>query len=479
MIKNVFDQEVIKTQWEVYQQKARALWENHQREIKRTAAGMMIACIVSVGGAAAVQPNAYEISYNDEILGYVKDEASLDEALQKVESSIAEQTGLATVALDAEGLNITRTRVKTKPIEFATAEELTDILLDKQVYRCDAYSIVVDGVPVLAAASEEDANAILERVKQSYSNENSKIISAEYKEKVEVVASDVRDLPVAKDVESGVSYILTGTEDPRTYVVQSGDTLWDIAHANGMTSAELIAANPGFDPNRLKIGQELNLVAMKPFMTMVITEEVTETESIPFTTQYTDNSSMYKGQTSIITAGQNGSKEVVSKVVSENGVEVSREKLSENVVSQPVVQTAYRGTKALTYTTASGKRASLSNPLASIVMSDGYGASRGSRRHAGVDLRSSKGAPIYAAADGLVTKVSSNGSYGKLVVIDHGNGVTTKYAHCTSFNVSVGDTVTRGQQIATVGSTGNATGNILHYEVLINGSNVNPANYLN
>ena len=153
--------------------------------------------------------------------------------------------------------------------------------------------------------------------------------------------------------------------------------------------------------------------------------------------------------------------------------------LSETVTAEPVMQTAYKGTKALVYTTASGKTVSLSNPLASIQISDGYGASRGSRRHLGVDLRASKGIPIYAAADGLVTKVSSTGSYGKLVVIDHGNGVTTKYAHCNSFNVSVGDTVTRGQQIATVGSTGNATGNILHYEVLINGSNVNPANFLN
>lgn len=479
MIKKHSNQNAVKDQWEVYQNRAKAVWKSYQKEIVRTTAGVVAACIVSVGGAAMVQPNAYAVSYNGELLGYVQDTALMDEALQAVKDSVSLETGVQEVGIDTAGLDVERTRVKKRSTEFATAESLTALLLEKEAYVCEAYSIVVNGTPVLGVASEDDANAILEAVKNSYSQGNSKILSVEYKETVEILPSDARDVPVVKDVASGLNYILTGTEEPRTYVVEQGDTLWDIAHANGMSSAELIAANPGFDPNRLKIGQTLNLVAMKPFMTVVITEEVTETEAIPFTTQYTNNGSMYKGQTSIITAGKNGSKEVVSRVVSENGIVTSKETLSETVTAEPVMQTAYKGTKALVYTTASGKTISLSNPLASIQISDGYGASRGSRRHVGVDLRASKGMPIYAAADGLVTKVSTTGSYGKLVVIDHGNGVTTKYAHCNSFNVSVGDTVTRGQQIATVGNTGNATGYILHYEVLINRSNVNPANYLN
>ena len=216
---------------------------------------------------------------------------------------------------------------------------------------------------------------------------------------------------------------------------------------------------------------------MTPFMTVTITEEVTQTVAIPYTTKNTKTDTMYKGQTEIITAGKNGTKEVVSKVISENGVIVSEEVLSETVIAEPVMATAYKGTKALVYT-AQGRSVSLSNPMTKIQVSDHYGASRGSRRHVGVDLRNPKGTPIYAAADGLVTFSGYKSSFGNLVIIDHGNGMTTKYAHCDTMTVSVGDTVSKGQKIATVGRTGNATGYILHYEVLINGKNQNPINYL-
>jgi len=448
-----------------------------KKEIIRTTAGMIVACLLCMGGAALTQPNAYAVSYNGEIIGYVQDTASVDEALEVMKAGVMETTGLTEVTIDREGLNVEQYKETTKDITFASAADLAAQLMEKKAYTCEAYSIVVDGTPVLAMASEADAQMILDKVLEHYSSANSKILSVEYKEQVEVVASDAKDIQIASDIESGVNYILTGTEDPRTYIVQNGDTLWDIARANGMSSAELIAANPGFNPNRLKIGQELSLVAMKPFMTVTITEEVTQTEAIPYTTKYTNTDTMYKGQTEIITAGKNGTKEVVSKVISENGVIVSEEVLSETVIAEPVMATAYKGTKALVYT-AQGRSVSLSNPMTKIQVSDHYGASRGSRRHVGVDLRNPKGTPIYAAADGLVTFSGYKSSFGNLVIIDHGNGMTTKYAHCDTMTVSVGDTVSKGQKIATVGRTGNATGYILHYEVLINGKNQNPINYL-
>jgi len=448
-----------------------------KKELVRTVAGLLVACLICVGGAVLNQPKAYVVSYEGEIVGYVKDAASVDEALEAMKASVMEATGLQEVEIDREGLTVEQFEEKTKDITFASVEELTAQFMEKKAYTCEAYSIVVDGAPVLAMASEEEAEAILNKVLEHYSAGNSKILSVEYKEKVEIVATDAKDIQMASDIESGVNYILTGTEDPRTYIVEKGDTLWDIARANGMSSAELIAANPGFNPNRLKIGQELSLVAMKPFMTVTITEEVTQTESIPYTTQYTNTDTMYKGQTSIITAGKNGTKEVVSKVISENGVVVSEEVLSETVIAEPVMATAYKGTKALVYT-AKGKSVTLQNPMDRILITDRYGASRGSRRHVGIDLSNPKGTTIKAAADGLVTFAGYKSSFGKLVIIDHGNGMTTKYAHCDTITVNVGDTVSQGQKIATVGRTGNATGNILHYEVLINGKNQNPINYL-
>lgn len=98
--------------------------------------------------------------------------------------------------------------------------------------------------------------------------------------------------------------------------------------------------------------------------------------------------------------------------------------------------------------------------------------------HTGVDFAATKGTQIYAYKSGTVVRASWNGGYGKCIEIQHSNGVKTRYAHCSGFNVSVGQQVTQGQLIGFVGSTGNSTGPHLHFEIMINGSFVNPLNYI-
>lgn len=100
------------------------------------------------------------------------------------------------------------------------------------------------------------------------------------------------------------------------------------------------------------------------------------------------------------------------------------------------------------------------------------------RPHEGIDVAAPMGAPIVAPASGLVTKVSYETGYGNVLEIDHGNGIVTRYAHCSRIDVKSGQRVTRGQRIAAVGSTGLATGPHLHYELHINGKVVNPMTYV-
>ena len=108
------------------------------------------------------------------------------------------------------------------------------------------------------------------------------------------------------------------------------------------------------------------------------------------------------------------------------------------------------------------------------------------KMHTGVDLGGSYGNPIVAAADGTVIIASApvagqntgGSNYGNYIVIDHGGGVSTLYGHCKDLYVSVGDTVTAGQKIAACGSTGTSTGAHLHFEVRVNGSRVDPADYI-
>lgn len=119
----------------------------------------------------------------------------------------------------------------------------------------------------------------------------------------------------------------------------------------------------------------------------------------------------------------------------------------------------------------------LLNPCDGIVTSE-YGyreidSITASRNHKGIDIGASKGSDILAAHTGVVLKATYAGNYGKCVIIQN-DEYKTIYAHCSKLLVSEGDKIIRGQKIAEVGSTGNATGNHLHFEVIIDGKNINP-----
>ena len=122
---------------------------------------------------------------------------------------------------------------------------------------------------------------------------------------------------------------------------------------------------------------------------------------------------------------------------------------------------------------------SLIKPITGTISSR-FGASSSIRSgaHTGLDIASSSGSPIKAAASGKVTFAGWKGSYGNLLVITHSNGVQTYYGHCSKLYVSSGQTVSQGQTVAAVGSTGNSTGPHLHFEIRVNGVAYNPQKYV-
>lgn len=268
----------------------------------------------------------------------------------------------------------------------------------------------------------------------------------------------------------------------KDYPVRTGDTLQSIAQYYGMTEDELSALNSKL-PKKLQEGDILSLKVREPLLQVQCKRTLTETVSIPFETEIVEGTST-SGAAQIITAGVNGSKTVTANVITVNGKETSRLVLSEKVLTEPVTQQMTEGAGNETTYSASyyGDTGSgvIEEPFIWPLPNNGgtETCAYGEDSHQGVDLAIDAGTEIYAAGSGTVVVAGWYYTYGNCVVIDHGNGVRTLYAHCTSVNVEVGDTVSQGDVIGYVGMTGYATGNHLHFEVHINNRTHNPLNYI-
>lgn len=205
----------------------------------------------------------------------------------------------------------------------------------------------------------------------------------------------------------------------------------------------------------------------------------TETE-IAFSKKTVKTAKQYIGYSKITTVGQNGINRKTESVEIINGDEISRTELSNEVIKEPVTQITTVGTAKTTASAAqrsAERSAGFICPLkrGSFTVSAYYGDGRG---HKGMDLAADRGTPIYAVSGGTVTYSGYDGNYGYSVVIDHGNGLKTRYAHASALCVSKGKTILQGEVIAYVGSTGYSTGNHLHFEVMVNGTRVNPISYI-
>ena len=212
---------------------------------------------------------------------------------------------------------------------------------------------------------------------------------------------------------------------------------------------------------------------------------------IEYTTEIIEDDTHEAGYEKVVD-GENGILETVYRKTFINGEFVSEEKVSENVTKSAVSRKIYVGTqpksasvtqrsggiKSATTQTVSGDEGMVwpvnKNGSNSFISCDW----RGYSGHSGVDIAANSGTSIYAVKSGVVTLAEYNSSYGYQLIIDHGDGISTRYAHCKELYVGVGAQIVQGQVIATVGSTGNSTGPHLHFEIIENGSAVNPHNYL-
>ena len=294
------------------------------------------------------------------------------------------------------------------------------------------------------------------------------VISIEFKEEVEILSTYVSKEQITS-VDAAIEDITKEKEEDVIYEVVSGDCISLIANNNGMTVAEFLSINPDITLEQgIYVGDQVVIQVPKPELSVLRKEQQTYMESYEEDIIYVDNPDAYIGEDTVLVEGSAGEREVVAMVVYEGEMETERQVLKETVIEQAVPKKISRGTKALpTYI----------KPLSGGRMSSPFGPRWGSF-HKGVDWACSIGTTIRAARAGVVTHAGWANGYGYCVYINHGDGVVTKYAHLSKVTVSSGQYVSQGDKIALSGNTGRSTGPHLHFEIVMNGTAVNPLNYV-
>mgnify|MGYP005808511279 FL=1 len=265
----------------------------------------------------------------------------------------------------------------------------------------------------------------------------------------------------------------------RVYTVVAGDSISLIATKNNLTTAELCELNGITTDTAIFPGDELIVTREEAMLEVQITRTVSWTEEIPFSTKQTQSSDYAFGTTRTVQEGENGVRTITAEnVYATDGTMLSQTILSSEITKEPVDREIVVGTKL-----PSGSVAQVGNGTFIWPVPQYTGCSRWySSSHKGVDINAPAGTPIYASASGVVTKAGyeragAGTGYGYSLIIDHGNGYSTLYAHCLSLSVSAGQAVRQGQLIGYVGSTGRSTGNHCHFEIRHNGRYLPPQNY--
>lgn len=348
---------------------------------------------------------------------------------------------------------------------------LKTALNDTVTSRVRGAQILVDGKAVLALRSREDAENLLSSLKGKYETAGS---SASFVENVEIAETMVENISVMS-VETALDSVKGGAQKIAVYEIKNGDTLWDIAINAGLSVDDIIALNPGMNPDSLQLGDTISLSKSNPLISVKTVTTKTATEIVSPPVEEKKDSSLYMGERKILAKGKSGKREVTYQVTSINGMESDRQAVEENILEKAEPKVIATGTRVLLASRGSGGGGRLSWPTVGSVISP-YGR-RGGRLHAGVDINAGAGTAVSAAQAGTVIRAGWYAGYGKCVEISHGDGIVTRYGHLSSIAVSVGQKVSARQFIGRVGSTGQATGPHLHLEVRVNGQARNPMSF--
>ena len=431
------------------------------------------ACIALAALFLSTYTYGTTVSYNGEVIAAMSSQTAAEEVRHDLEQITTRTLGESFTIDDSL-------------IQYSSGLLRRQDLVDPETYAEDlsqevglvtaAYCLYVEGEFIGATPYAGALDELLKQLKAAGTDEDT--IFCDFSETV-----NIKEEYVPSDQIMNLGYLaetLYSTKTAEvTYEVKQGDTWSEIAEDHGLTSKELEALNPGYDINKLQIGEILTMSSSVPYLTRTVVQKERYVAEVNYDVEYTDDNSMYKGDTKVTSKGVFGAADVVANVTYVNGEEVERTVLSSVTLREPVTEHQLRGTKERpTWYPTGTFRWPITGRITSRFGGRKSPGGIGSTNHQGIDIAAPRGTPVYAADGGTVTYSGWMGGYGYLVEIDHGNGYKTRYGHNSSLTVSVGQHVYKGQQIARVGSTGNSTGNHCHFEVRYTGVARNPLNYL-
>lgn len=423
---------------------------------------------------------AYAVSYLGDTIGYVADPQVVEDGTAR-----AQQLMQFFSMEDRPKLSYA----------VAKASSLSDAVdLSNAIIRChsdelaQASGLFIDGAYMGAIADRSSLESLLDSLRTA--NED----GTESRPSAFVQQVEITDGAYPRETLISIDTLRTKLESARNepvyHTVQSGDTLIGIARSCGLTLSELRTLNPAFSASDLlHIGDRLMIKASTALLQARVYRKITYTEPIPYETKVWQDANHYIGEQRILVRGVNGEQNVVAEVELTDGVETARTILETTVTKAPVTKKMQVGSKKGARPQGSGyATGTFAWPLPGYTtITSPYGRRWGTV-HQGIDISGYNvyGKSIAAADGGIVYAVNASSrwgagmfaGYGYAVIIDHGNGLKTLYAHCSAVAVQAGQRVSKGQTIAYVGSTGNSTGPHLHFEVRVNNTRLDPMPYL-
>ena len=361
---------------------------------------------------------------------------------------------------------------------FEMTDEKADAASESDVDTSAAFAVragvnaelvaIMENASVDATEKAVDAQEAADSDVASDSDYQTGILDMDFVEEIEVYENYVAADEVS-DIEEQVIEVTKEKESNKIYVVESGDCLSVIAMDHDTTVSSIVELNglSGADA-MIRDGQELIVAVPEPDLKIRLTMGEVYEEDYTADPVIIENDSWYTTKEVVHQEGTTGYRERNDVVVYENGIEVSREMIHENVLEESEAAVIERGTIIPpTYI----------KPLAGGRYTSGFGR-RWGRMHKGVDWACPVGTTVYASCAGTVIQASYNGGYGNNVVISHPDGRLTRYAHNSKLLVRVGQHVEQGEPIALSGNTGRSTGPHVHFEIYVNGAAVDPLKYL-